>query len=83
MNLSLQVILKSLSGVFNQKNLDSGLKSFDKFMSEFNKGMSDFGNAMGKMDSEFKDDIRKSDNNRKVRERIDKENLEKIWGKKK
>ena len=63
--------------------MDSGLKSFDKIMAEFNNGLKDMGDSMGKMDQDFKDDIKKSDIQKKKRSIQDKKNLDKIWGKKK
>jgi hypothetical protein len=64
-------ILSALGGIFNQKNLDS-----------FNTAMSDFGKSMDLITKEFSDDVTKSNESRKKRESKDKENLEKIWGKK-
>ena len=50
-------------------------------MAIFNKGMRDFGGMMDSMNAELKMDFEKADNNAIERERINKENLDKIWGK--
>jgi hypothetical protein len=58
------------------------IKSFDKIISDFNSGLKDFVDSMQKVDQDFKDDIEKSNSNAKSRAIKDKENLDKIWGKK-
>ncbi len=47
------------------------------------KSIQDFGDSMQTMNNEFSDDIKKSNQNAKSRAIKDKENLDKIWGKKK
>ncbi len=47
------------------------------------KSIQDFGDSMQTMNNEFSDDIKKSNQNAKSREIKNKENLDKIWGKKK
>jgi hypothetical protein len=75
--------LKSiLASIFNQKNLDSSLKSLDKGIGEFTKGINDFGDSMKKIDLDIQDDIKKSDIRKEKRAQKDKDNLDKIWGKK-
>lgn len=71
-----------IKSIFNKKNLDSCLKSLDKGLKSFNKSVSDFGDSMQKMDQDLKDDISKSNSNAVKREKINKENLDRIWGKK-
>ncbi|MCH7559871.1 MAG: hypothetical protein IIC67_00625 [Thaumarchaeota archaeon] len=55
-------------------------ENFDKGMVVFNKGMKDFGRMMDSMNAELKMDFEKADNKAIERERINKENLDKIWG---
>ena len=76
-------ILKQIAKVINQKNLDKGLKSFDKIMADFKKSISDLGDSMGKVDQDFKDDIKKSNIQKEKRTIQDKKNIDSIWGKKK
>jgi len=71
-----------LTSIFNQKNLDDTMKLLDKGMTSFSKIMQDFGGSMDKMTKEFSDDVEKSNSNAKFRAIKDKENLDKIWGKK-
>lgn len=76
-------VLDVFAGVFNQKNLDSGLKAFDKGMAEFSKGLNDFGSAMGTVSNEMANDNERYNKNQADREVINKKNLYKIWGDKK
>jgi hypothetical protein len=73
----------NLKSIFTLKNLNSCLKSFDKGMDSFNKGLKDFGDSMDKITTEFSEDVEKSNHTAKSRAIKDKENLDKIWGKKK
>ncbi|MCH7647001.1 MAG: hypothetical protein IIA83_00120 [Thaumarchaeota archaeon] len=66
------LILKKI----NMKNINNGIDTF-------NKAVQAFGNSMDTMTKELSSDIKKSDKESKVRERKNKENLEKIWGKRK
>ncbi len=52
-------------------------------MDTFNKVVQDFGDSMDTMTKEMSSDIQKSNRESKVREKRNKENLEKIWGTKK
>jgi hypothetical protein len=72
----------NFKSIFTLKNLNSCLESFDKGMESFNKGLKDFGNSMDKITTEFSEDVEKSNRNSKSRAIKDKENLDKIWGKK-
>ena len=66
------VILKKI----NMKNINNGIDIF-------NKAVQDFGNSMDTMTKEMSSDIEKSNRESEARERKNKENLEKIWGKRK
>ena len=59
------------------------LKNINKGMDTFNKAVQDFGDSMDTMAKEMSSDIEKSNRASKIREKKNKENLEKIWGKKK
>ena len=72
MKKSIIVILKKI----NMKNINQGIDIF-------NKAVQDFGNSMDTMTKELSSDIKKSDKESKVREKKNKENLEKLWGKRK
>ena len=58
----------------NMKNINKGIETFNKIIQ-------DFGDSMDTMTRELSSDIEKSNRESKVRERKNKENLEKIWGK--
>ena len=59
----------------NQKNINKG-------MDTFNKAVQDFGDSMDTMTKEMSSDIEKSNKDAEIREKKNKENLEKLWGKK-
>jgi len=67
----------------NAKNINSTIEAFSKGMDTFNKAVQDFGDSMDTMSKEMSSDIEKSNRVAKIREKKNKENLEKIWGKKK
>ena len=67
-------IIKILEKI-NMKNINQG---FDIF----NKAVQDFGDSMDTMTKEMSSDIEKSNKDSKIREKKNKANLEKIWGKK-
>ncbi len=60
----------------NMKNINKGIKTFNKIVQ-------DFGDSMNTITREFSSDIEKSNRESKVREKKNKENLDKIWGKRK
>ena len=66
-------ILKILSKV-NSENISLGIDSF-------NKAIQDFGDSMDSITREFSADIEKSNRESKIRDEKNKENLDKIWGK--
>ena len=57
----------------NMKNINKGIEAFNKIIQ-------DFGDSMNTMTRELSSDIEKSNRESKVREKKNKENLEKIWG---
>jgi len=58
------------------KNINSGVDAF-------NKAVQDFVESMDTMTKEMSSDIEKSNRESEAREKKNKENLEKIWGKRK
>ena len=68
---------------FNAKNINMTLEEFSKGMDTFNKAVQAFGDSMGTMTKELSSDIEKSNKDSKIREKKNKENLEKLWGKRK
>ncbi len=60
----------------NMNNINEGIDTF-------NKTVQDFGNSMDSLTKEMSIDIEKSNKASEVREKQNKENLEKIWGKRK
>ena len=58
----------------NSKNINNGIDIF-------NKAVQDFGKSMDTMTKELSSDIEKSNKDSKIREKKNKANLEKIWGK--
>ena len=68
---------------FNAKNINNTIDTFSKGMDTFNKTVQDFGDSMDTMTKEISSDIDKSNRASEIREKKNKENLEKIWGKKK
>ncbi len=67
--------LESILKIINMKNIHQGINVF-------NKAVQDFGDSMDKMTSELSSDIEKSKKESVAREQKNKENLDKIWGKK-
>ena len=57
------------------------LKNIDKGINTFNKAVQDFGDSMDTMTKEMSSDIEKSNREAEIREKKNKENLDKIWGK--
>ena len=72
MKKSIIVILKKI----NMKNINNGIDTF-------NKAVQAFGDSMDTMTKELSSDIKKSDKESKIREKKNKKNLEKFWGKRK
>ena len=66
---TINIILKKI----NMKNINQGIDIF-------NKAVQDFGNSMDTMTKEMSSDIEKSNRESDVREKKNKENLDKIWG---
>jgi len=60
----------------NTKNINKGILTF-------NKAVQDFGDSMDTITKELSSDIEKSNRESRVREKKNRENLEKIWGKRK
>jgi len=68
---------------FNAKNINSTIEAFSKGMDTFNKAVQNFGDSMDTMTKEMSSDIEKSNKEAEIREKKNKENLEKLWGKRK
>ena len=68
---------------FNAKNINSTIVALSKGINTFNKAVQDFGDSMDTMTKELSSDIEKSNRENKIREKKDRENLEKLWGKRK
>ena len=66
------IILKKI----NMKNINKGIDTF-------NKAVQAFGDSMDTMTKEMSSDIEKSNRESEAREKKNKENLEKLWGKRK
>ena len=67
--------LNSIFKIINMKNINQGINVF-------NKAVQDFGDSMDIMTQELSSDIEKSKKESEAREKKNKENLDKIWGKK-
>ena len=59
------------------------MKDINKGIDTFNKAVQAFGDSMDAMTKELSSDIEKSNRELEAREKKNKENLEKIWGKRK
>ena len=70
---------KFIDNIFKKINM----KNINKGMDTFNKAVQDFGDSMNTLTKEMSSDIEKSNRESKIREKKNKENLEKIWGKRK
>jgi len=57
------------------------MKNINKGMDTFNKAVQDFGDLMDTLTKEMSSDIEKSNQAAKIREKKNKENLDKIWRK--
>ena len=60
--------------IINMKNINQGIDTF-------NKVVQDFGKSMDTITQEMSSDIEKLNRESEARERKNKENLDKIWGK--
>jgi len=67
----------------NMKNINKGIDVFSRGTEAFNKDVQDFGDSMDTMTKEMSSDIKKSNREAEIREKKNKENLEKLWGKRK
>ncbi len=77
-NGGIKMKYKKLNNIFkiiNMKNINQGINVF-------NKAVQDFGDSMDTMTRELSSDIEKSKKESVAREQKNKENLDKIWGKK-
>ena len=81
MSISMKVKSKTLGilSKINQKNLDKSLKLLDKGLKQFSKIIDSFGKSMDAVTKEFSSDIKKSKNQAKDREIINKQHLSKIF----
>jgi len=79
MNKFIASVLKK----FNAKNINNVIDALNKGTATFNKAVQDFGDSMDTMTREMSSDIEKSNKESKIREKKNKENLEKLWGKRK
>ena len=66
-------VIKILKKI-NMNNINQG-------MNTFNKAVQDFGDSMDSLTKEMLSDIKKSNKESEDREKKNKENLDKIWGK--
>ena len=73
--------ITSIFKKFNAKNINNAIDSLNKGTNVFNKAVQDFGDSMDTITKEMTTDIEKSNKESKAREKKNKENLEKIWGK--
>ena len=58
------------------------MKNINQGIDIFNKAVQDFGDSMDCMTKEMSSDIKKSNKEAEIREKKNKENLEKLWGRK-
>ena len=68
---------------FNAKNISSTIDTFSRGTDAFNKAVQDFGDSMDTMTKELSSDVEKSNIASEIREKKNRENLERIWGKRK
>ncbi len=66
--------IESILKIINMKNINQGINVF-------NKAVQDFGKSMDTITREMSADIEKSNRESEAREQKNKENLDKIWGK--
>ncbi|GEM_PF-2349490 len=71
-----RAILSKVIAIFTPENLGYALDTFSK-------GVQEFGNAMDSVTKEFSDDIAKSNKGHSIREQRDRQNVDKLLGKKK
>ncbi len=70
----MEMKLESILKIINMKNINHGINVF-------NKAVQDFGDSMDGITRELSSDIEKSNRESEAREKKNKENLDKIWGK--
>lgn len=78
MNKFITAILKK----FNAKNISNAIDALNKGTKTFNKAVQDFGDSMDTITKELSSNVQKSNRELKIREKKNKENLDKIWGNK-
>ena len=70
---------EQINNILNKINIEN----IDKGIETFNKAVQDFGDSMDNISKEMSSDIEKSNKESEKREKRNKENLDKIWGKRK
>jgi len=70
------VRIRDIFKMINMQNINQGIDTL-------NKVVQDFGNSMDTITKEMSSDIEKSNKEAEIREKKNKENLEKLWGKRK
>jgi len=80
--MRIKKLLNSILVLITPENIGKSIDSFNKGVKVFNENIQDFGDSMQKMNDEFSDDIVKSKKKAEIQSKIDKANLDKIWGKK-
>ncbi len=70
----MEMKIESILKIINMKNINQGINVF-------NKAVQDFGKSMDTITREMSADIEKSNRESEAREQKNKENLDKIWGK--
>ncbi len=68
---------ESIASILKKINM----KNVNQIIDSFNKGVQDFGNSMDTITREMSSDIEKSNKESETSEKKNKENLDKIWGK--
>ena len=64
-------------------NLKSIFENLDEVIGSVFDGIDTVTKDLGKIDKEFSEDVKKANSSRKIHEKQDKENIEKIFGSKK
>ena len=67
----------------NAENISNAIDALSRGTEQFNRAVQDFGDSMGTLDKEMSSDVERSNRESKIREKKNRENLERIWGKRK
>ena len=82
-NMSRREQIAKILKKINAENISNAIDALSRGTEQFNRAVQDFGDSMGTLDKEMSSDVERSNRESKIREKKNRENLERIWGKRK